>query len=261
MTAAPNARPWSSIDAALAPWPAAQRRAARRVLELALADFPAAGDLDASDPSVSAWSTSKLGRRGFPVEMTFKDRGGDLRYTVEVDRPDRPAVRRIARALEVASAVGEPDWPRDVVEELSALHARAGAELTYGAWLGVRHRAGRADGPPGLKLYAELPTAATAWVRSLEERWGFGTWGGARPVLLGVEAGRLELYYQASAPRVGELPAVLARAGFGDGAAERLRSTLERAYGLSLGRGLPAPRVGWSYGLAEAPGDGVETIT
>ncbi|MEO1085508.1 MAG: hypothetical protein AAFY88_14810, partial [Acidobacteriota bacterium] len=110
-------------------------------------------------------------------------------------------------------------------------------------------------------LYAELPTAAAAWVRSVEECWGFSTWGGARPVMLGVEAGRLELYYQANAPRVGELPSVLGRAGFGDGAAARLRTPLERAYGLSLDRGLPAPRVGWSYGLAQAPGDGVETIT
>ncbi|MEO1369864.1 MAG: hypothetical protein AAFX50_22000, partial [Acidobacteriota bacterium] len=196
MGAARNARPWPSIDAALAPWPEARRRAARAVLEVALADYPERGG--------PAWSLSKLGRRGFPVEMTFKDGGGDLRYTVEVDRPDRPAATRIARALDVAAAaaVGEPDWPRGVVDQLAAFHARSGDELAYGAWLGVRHRAGRtgAGGGPGLKLYAELPTAAAAWVRTVEERWGFRTWSGARPVLLGVEAGRLELYYQAGAP-------------------------------------------------------------
>ncbi|MEO1086258.1 MAG: hypothetical protein AAFY88_18640, partial [Acidobacteriota bacterium] len=163
MTAVRRVETWPSIDAALAPWPAAQRRAAHGVLELALADFPNSGAADPGDPDPggSTWTASKLGRRGFPLEMTFKDGGGELRYTVEVDRPDRPADTRIARLLEVAASVGEPDWPRSVVETLQDLHARSGDELTYGAWLGVRHRADRGDvGEPGLKLYAELPTAA-----------------------------------------------------------------------------------------------------
>ncbi|MEM1177430.1 MAG: hypothetical protein AAGM22_03730 [Acidobacteriota bacterium] len=262
-------RSWpSAIGAALAAWPRSVADGAWAVLSAALATLP--------DRDGAPWRRSRLGRRGFPVEFTFKGRGpgggpAELRYTTEVDRPESAAAGRLARAVEVAdTVVGETarrsGWPADPLAELERLHADGAETLAYGAWLGARHAVSVAAGstaPPRLKLYAELPDgrSTAAWVGAIERRWRFSTWGGARPILLGIEGGRLELYYQVRAPQAHELPTVLGRAGFGTDSAGALRNTLGRAYGLSLSRGMPAPRVGFSYGLAADPAEGVESFT
>lgn len=231
-----------AIARALALWP--ERGTAERaaeVVERALAALP-------GDPGDAAWRASRLGQLGFPLELAFTaGPGGEtsLRYTTEVDRPDRPADRRLASVLALAASLGEAGWPGEVVETLARLHRDHRDALTYGAWLGVRHR-----GELGLKLYAELPApAGRILADELESTWGYRTWGGARPVLLGVERERLEVYYQALAPRPHELATVLERAGAGAARAPAVLALLERAYGLSLERGMPAPEVGFSYAL------------
>ncbi len=242
------------IAKALECWPRADAELAAEVVGRALDGLP-------HDLCHQAWSESRLGRRGFPFELAFSDAGDGLRYTLEVDRPDRACHRRLPRAAEVAASLGACDWPEDVMAALERLHRDHRDALRFGAWLGVRHRGGGCQRKRlGFKLYAELPAAAASWVEGLEARWRYSTWGGARPVLLGVEARRLEVYYQTLSPMPHELPTVLGRAGFGAGQAEVLRRSLEQAYGLSLERGMPAPEVGMSYALG-GEAAGVEAFT
>ena len=123
-----------------------------------------------------------------------------------------------------------------------------GAELKYGAYVGVRHRASGVAG----KLYAEVPPAAArAWAAAVTD--GLPVLNGVRlePHMLGLEPGSagFELYARADGLAADHLPALVEPLDDPRRARE-IVALIERACTTRCGLRLPAHTWGVSYRFA-----------
>ncbi|MEM7334544.1 MAG: hypothetical protein AAF490_20880 [Chloroflexota bacterium] len=142
-----------------------------------------------------AWRYGMLNGNGCPVEFNFTSLGNDLRYTVELTEPNIPPNQRLIRAKKLLEQLAPQQLCNDEVARL--MQMQAGDCLSWGGWLGVRHRV---EGDR-FKIYAEVPRARAAVI----DDWARQTLGSrtapanrfALPVAIGHELGsdREEIYY------------------------------------------------------------------
>ncbi len=101
------------------------------------------------------WQPSTMTDTGAPVEMIFTPDPTELSLRTEVDDPGKDPSGRVAKACNVISRLGGAPPPTALLDVISA--AQGGANLRYGAWLGLH----RCPNTLGLTLYAEVPPEAT----------------------------------------------------------------------------------------------------
>jgi hypothetical protein len=214
-------------------------------------------DLDLLEPA--AWSGSALGRTGFPVEIAFvagERPPGSFRYTAEVAGPAVPRRNRLDLAATLAAELGGLALDPEIQLRLSAV--QDSGTLKYGAWLSGRHGS-RGD---SYKVYAEVPPESWSLLEPWERRQV-----GAPPVLphrrvelsmVGLQAGRTELYYSSLGLRAGEVATALSRVGW-EARAPEVLALLQESYGRTIRCELPCRDFGWSYALG--PGGEVEAFT
>jgi hypothetical protein len=212
-----------------------------------------------------AWSGGTLNRNGAPLEFSFSTMSDDLRYTVEVGGPDTSPERRLARIDTLLGELGlDPGWD-GIARQFPDL--QRSATLTYGAWLGIRHRRAGTSGPATtFKIYAEIPNAA-ATTALLTDYLGAPVLpnGEAQLRLLGgtPDSDRCELYFELSQarPAVSTLTRLLARSGL----AARQNDLLEliRSFHFRRDGGpdtLPEAQYGFSYSVLPGGRDPVFSI-
>jgi hypothetical protein len=107
-----------------------------------------------SSSQSKAWQFSLLTKSGFPLEFTFSSQEEGLRYTVEVASPEVPASERLSRTLKLLAVLDLLPLSGVLLDRISQV--QASGSLTWGAWLGVRHRING----DRYKLYAQLPESA-----------------------------------------------------------------------------------------------------
>lgn len=202
------------------------------------------------DPA--CWGLSLLTDGGYPCEFTFTTADPEVRFTAEAGRPGRAPERRLDEVLALLAGVGAPAADPEGPALLRRVQAAGG--LRYGAWLGVRHRAGGR----AFKVYAEVPpggaAAALGFVNPRMRR-PVGVAGRAvDPRMLGWNpaTGEVEAYFGVRGLRPWELGALLDPAGLAPRAPEVLR-LLQAACGRPLHQRLPGGDYGFSYAL---PADG-----
>src|ERR1700756_2513390 len=100
-----------------------------------------------------AWTGGLLNRTGAPLEFSFGTCSPDLRYTVEVGGPQTLPERRLDVAESLLAELGAPRNGDGVCTQFREI--QQGADLQFGAWLGVRHR--RSERATSFKIYAEVP--------------------------------------------------------------------------------------------------------
>ncbi|KAA0677163.1 hypothetical protein [Roseomonas genomospecies 6] len=187
-----------------------------------------------------------LNMGGGPVE--FSCSGADLRYTVDIGGPVETRLARIRDRIRVL----DPAWACPALDGWEP-----GGPLRWGAWLGVRHRAGR---PPGFKIYVETPPGAASGASGgWTVPWPGGGDRRLSPTLAGFEGthiegsgegGRREVYFEM--PRHG-MPAawlerIMAEVGLERRAAE-LIALVDAFEFRHPGGALPDARLGFSYRL------------
>ncbi|MBN3741007.1 MULTISPECIES: hypothetical protein [Burkholderia] len=212
---------------------------------------------DRSPAEPAAWNDSKLGRSGFPVEISIAFGRPELRYTVEPAGPDTPPARRLSRAgAAIAALSDESIEPADLAAIASF---QDNAALAYGAWIGGRHGAGK----PRFKLYAEVPGRgaehALAWgTRHLGDLSGIVR-RGAWPVMAGWQpAGRrAELYLRTRRLFRADVPLLMAAARL-EHRADEVLGLLQDACCSAIEAALPAADFGVSIGAGP---DGASTFT
>jgi hypothetical protein len=185
---------------------------------------------------------SSLTNTGYPLEWAWSSRDSQLRCTLEVAPAECAEALRLPTALDdcraqASSAAGQPTAV--VAQATHGLQAlQDGADLRFGAWLGLRFSATAA----AAKLYAELPAGACtqAWVARV---WA-ESHPRATPVLwqwrmAGLSAdGALELYARTGPLEGGELAASLQALGAEPGAWLVAMQRLTRQAGLPQTGGL-----------------------
>lgn len=221
--------------------PAAARRAAGPLAAIAKAAMPL-------DPDARP-----LNRAGGPVELACSSSGPGFRCVVDIGGPPEGRLHRVVALLHDI-APGRP-LPRAVTR----LQERG--RLDWGAWLGVRDRA---EGPPTLKLYVELPSGADAQSLGIPADRVRPELDGRRlePLLVGLEPGAAgaELYFELPGRGLplAQLDQLLSPLGLQHraGALVALAAAFEFRRG---GNPLPELRFGFSY--ASTPLGGSETFT
>lgn len=121
---------------------------ARRALSLILE-----GIRDSGWPEV-AWEFSHLTGDRFPVELSFSSGSPEVRYTCEVDGPERPPEERLVRAVDLLHRLGSSPPDSGLIELLAATQRHG--TLRTGAWIAGRHGAEH----DRFKIYAEIPDEA-----------------------------------------------------------------------------------------------------
>jgi hypothetical protein len=207
----------------------------------------------------ASWLPSRLTPTGGPLEFSFAEEHGELRYTVEYGPPRVNAGGRFADICRFLAQRGVELPAGDLLDRVTALQSLG--SLSYGAWLRVRHdRAG-----DRFKIYAEVPAAASA----LAEDWVAGVLGtplrlpgpAARVEMLGLYAGsdKVEVYYaQVDMLRSG-VAIALDPIGLSD-ASDTLLAAIDEMTPISKGARLPARDVGFSYAFAQSQPEAVFTL-
>lgn len=182
---------------------------------------------------------SVLNRGGGPLE--FSCSGADLRYTVDLGGP---VGTRLARIRDRIRAL-DPGWACPALDGWTPREP-----LSWGAWLGVRHRAG---GPPRFKVYVETPPGTLPEDLG-EAGWPAGDHRPLPPTLAGFhgegEADRRELYFEIPhrGLPVASLERLMAQVGLERRAPDLLR--LVDAFEFRHpGPALPDARLGFSTSL------------
>jgi hypothetical protein len=188
-------------------------------------------------------AASALNRGGGPVEFACSSLNADIRYVVDIGGPVRTRLARIGDLLPVRDRAR-----RGVGDDLTMLAGlQARGTLDWGAWLGLRHRAGCR---PAFKVYAEVPPGGEPALPGLS--WPDRDDAGLSPLLVGLspEAGRREIYAQCAerGMPVSRLAAILDRLGLGRWLDDLV--AMVRAFEFRRGGGrLPDIRFGCSYGV------------
>jgi len=221
-----------------------------RALDLVLQDIRSHPDQN------RAWGASKLNASGAPLEFTFSTLGGEVRYAVEVGGPDVPPADRLEVAARLLGQAGVGPTADEVVARFRGLQQPG--ELSWGAWLGVRHL------PEGdeFKVYAQLPRdtppAATLFLR--EVLGAIPTLAGGRrlqPVAVGGTPGspRTEVYFELSGVGLDAdtLDRLLDPFGLGSDR-QLLWDLMSQAEGAALPGGPSLPEVDYGFSLSALPG-------
>ncbi len=148
-----------------------------------------------------SWSGSRLNQSGCPLEFSFGPLAPELRYSMELGRPDTAPGTRLGLAWDVLDALGAMPARGGATEAFAAL--QQGQPLGWGAWLAARHPCGDGSaGPTRYKVYAELGARDDSLHDTL-----FGPYLGtarlpafpfARAVMVGASPGaqRCEFYFE-----------------------------------------------------------------
>ena len=238
-----------------------QRLPINRVLNIAAAQQPKAAwrarialDLiQAPLRDVSDWSASQLTGDGYPLEFSFGDTPGEIRYTADVAAAQVQPHQRVNLAWRKLETLLQMDLDPRHVREFQALQNNQC--LRYGAWIGGRH----SEEGDGYKLYLELPGNSTGKSRELLSHYlaqyssecGFSlTFPGCRSSMLGYEPVTQSLEFYFAAPQLApwELNKLLSHAGMVRRYA-KLVEYIESACGRSIDRELPTSRAGFSFAM------------
>jgi hypothetical protein len=143
-----------------------------------------------------SWTSGLLNRTGGPLEFSFATDTNHLRYTVEVGGPQIPTKRRLGAIEALLNQLDTERDHADIHERLREI--QQGAELQFGAWIGVRHS--RNSGETRYKIYAEAPDKICPAATSLMTEY-LGSAAlppEAQLVLLGVPShgDRCEFYFE-----------------------------------------------------------------
>ncbi|QZT37173.1 hypothetical protein K5X82_18405 [Halosquirtibacter xylanolyticus] len=99
-----------------------------------------------------SWTYSFLNRTGAPLEYSFNTMSNDLRYTLEVGKPQLSPTSKLSRIEDLLEQL-EFSWSKSEVE-LYMEKLQQYQRLEWGAWFGVRHGKGKTE----FKKYAEIPS-------------------------------------------------------------------------------------------------------
>lgn len=207
-------------------------------------------DLIGSD-DLRDWRLSSLTATGFPAEFTFTSANDGFRCTVEVARHSVPASARLQLAAEAMTVAGGDVPDPAIIEQFDQM--QAGAQLNFGAWLGLRISD---HGVVSSKLYVEVPEARPAQFQG----WAHSAVGSA-PALPGrtkslrmigyiPSQGRLETYYSIRDLRPWELAALMQPIGLSHRAHD-VRSAFEATLRRPLHQAFPSPIMGFSYASSQ----------
>jgi len=198
----------------------------------------------AGGKGAGAKHASRLTPTGEPVELAFVWPEGELRASVDPRPLGTPCERLLACVEEMRG--GLDAGQRDVLRVVSGWQAEA--HCRYGAWLGLRARAGSLH----RKLYLEIPGGADwrGWEEATVGRpWALAGRGiTATMVGLDPERGGVEIYYRVGRLFGLELDTLLRRVGLPARGAEVVRE-IEALTQRSVRFELPSDDMGFSYAL------------
>lgn len=190
---------------------------------------------------------SRLSQRGAPVELAFVWPGGKPRLTLD-PLPEGAAAERRRRAAEhfFRSTPAPPTAWR------GACRRGGDGELSWGAWLGARRRAGGV----GYKLYLEPPARGASgasraeWLAALTGPAHLPVDGGPELVMAGLDLATngVELYYKLRRLRPGRLSALIRSFG-GDDRADEVLVAIGALDGRPCRGEMPVSDLGFSVGL------------
>ncbi len=208
----------------------------------------------------ASWPASRLTPTGAPLEFVFTENAVDFRYVVEVGSPGVNPGRRVYDICTFVSGRGGALPPINLLDRLTDLQSRG--QLTYGAWLGVRHDSAQ----DRYKIYAEVPTAAAA----AAENWTTTILGahlrlsGPPPAIrmIGLCAGSnlVEIYYASVDLLRTGVSMALDRVGLPRTSAAAILSVVDGMTPFSAGARLPARDVGFSYAVTPGKPDAAFTL-
>ncbi|MCG7564566.1 hypothetical protein [Pseudoalteromonas sp. McH1-42] len=141
-----------------------------------------------------SWTYSFLNRTGAPLEYSFNTMSNDLRYTLEVGKPQLNPTSKLSLIEDLMDQLVF-NWPKSEVESYME-QLQQGQSLEWGAWLGVRHGKGKTE----FKKYAEIPSQGKVDYFLLKKylpEFLRVEQGLATPVMLGNKLGseRCEIYF------------------------------------------------------------------
>ncbi len=203
-----------------------------------------------------AWNYSQLNGNGAPLEFTFSTLGDEVRYAVEIGGPDLPVGERLEAAARLLARLEVDPSYRAVIDRFRQL--QESGDLTWGAWLGIRHLQGGDE----YKIYAQTPAVTSTLAAEIIEQYmgaipAIGNDRQLNLVAIGQTPGspRLEFYFRATGVglRPEELAAVLRPFGLQDGQ-EELWSLLQSVRVRIGDEGEALPQIPYGFSCSILPG-------
>ncbi len=211
----------------------------------------------ASKTNKNLWSSSTLGRTGFPFEFAFTtNKNNTLRYTAEFYTPNSTPSDRLDLINPTLKELGSPTISKEWLDCIREFQEQG--DLKYGAWIGGRH----STLSDNYKLYFDIPNTGS----SKSEKWANKLLGipiGFKDRInlldmigLDLKDNRTELYYRIEDMHPMELLPIMQRVGL-EKEYPVLLNYFQQLYGKPIRHTLPGSTFGYSYSIPLSGNDPV----
>ncbi len=230
--------PFAEIQSAVACYP-------KKTNSLVMASIRSVMKPRLTSSQSNEWNSSTLTGSGLPFELSFTTCDSEFRCTLEPGCSGSSGLQRINYASQIVrnapSAANDTYLQADVLDTLCEM-SKCSKQLTYGAWIGLRHNGEDEHRKIYLELGQESAHRFKSWLStnsiSCFENCGVK----ARPRMVGVtpSTDTLEVYYRLSAVRLRHFPQLFDEITNGEASfIKNIRNTIESAYGYPITDKLP----------------------